>query len=78
VNCPYFHLEFRRDFVPFHVGGMRRMQLLIPVQGHGTLTTPNGIETLAAGQVWLLPADSAAELCQPGTTLACLVCTLPD
>jgi mannose-6-phosphate isomerase len=77
ASCRYFNLEIRRDAEPFTIGGQERLQLLIPVAGRGTLTTPHGNEVLTAGQVWVLPAGSPPERCLPQSTLACLVCTLP-
>jgi mannose-6-phosphate isomerase len=78
ASCQYFDLEIRRESQPFSVGGQGRLQVLMPVAGHGVLTTPDGGETLAAGQAWVLPASAAAERCLPEDTLAFLLCTLPD
>jgi hypothetical protein len=60
------------------VGGRGRLQLLLPVQGRGTLTTPHGEEPLTPGEVWVLPAAAAAQPVRPDGSLAYLLCTLPD
>jgi mannose-6-phosphate isomerase len=73
----YFHLEFRRENAPFDVGGADRLRLVLPVAGGGTLTTPDGMETVAIGQAWLIPASCPIERCTPEGSLAYLLCTLP-
>jgi hypothetical protein len=77
AECRYFHLEFCRDARPFAAGGQGKLQLLIVVAGRGQLGTEDGVETLTPGQAWVLPAAMKPVLCQPETSLSCLVCTLP-
>jgi mannose-6-phosphate isomerase len=76
VRCPYFHLDYIHQANPFTIGGSGRLQLLAILRGHGTWRHPR--EDLAAGQVWLLPADLPALAISPALGLSALLCSLPS
>jgi len=77
VNCPYFELEFLETSEPMPLGGSGRMQVLLAVQGKGSLETSEGTEELVAGQTLLLPADMPTVWCKPNPTLAILQSSPP-
>jgi mannose-6-phosphate isomerase len=78
AQCRYFHLAFWRDTRQFAVDGQGKLQLLIVVQGQGSLLLGQAEQALAPGQVWVLPATAPEAVCQPEAALSCLICTLPD
>jgi len=77
AKCQYFDLEIRREERPFEVGGQGRLQLLMPVLGHGKLAIDQASQALEPGQAWVLPASMDVERCTPAPSLVFLLCTLP-
>lgn len=77
VRCPYFVLEYVQSREPFACGGEGRPQALIVLRGGGRWEPPAGEETVAVGQVWLLPASLPRTWLRPEPALAALLCTLP-
>src|SRR5205807_1229552 len=65
AECPYFHVEFRRETRPFPVGGDGRLHLLIAVAGTATLDGAHA--ALTPGQAWLVPAAAGPADCRPKT-----------
>jgi hypothetical protein len=53
------------------------MQVLLAVQGKGSLETSEGTEELVAGQTLLLPAEMPTVWCKPKPSLAILQSSLP-
>ncbi|HEV3118021.1 MAG TPA: type I phosphomannose isomerase catalytic subunit [Gemmataceae bacterium] len=78
VQCPYFHLEFRRQADAFTCGGEGKLQLLIALGGSGRLLMTPKEEPVKIGQAWLLPAEMSRVECHPVGELAFLFCTLPS
>jgi mannose-6-phosphate isomerase len=77
VRCPFFHLDYLQSGERFACGGQGRMQMLIVLDGHGRLSTPEADEEVAAGQTWVLPASMPEGSCRPDGPLKTLLCTLP-
>jgi mannose-6-phosphate isomerase len=78
VRCPYFHLDYIQSHEPFRCGRAGRMQVMVVLRGKGRFDADAGEEPLSPGQVWLLPATLSSRSCRPESSLAALVCTLPD
>lgn len=77
VQCPYFELEHLQSEEPLPLGGCGRMQVVVVVNGKGSLESSSGSEDLVAGQTLLLPAEMPAVWCKPNPSLALLQSSLP-
>jgi mannose-6-phosphate isomerase len=77
VQCPYFELEHLQSDEPLPLGGCGRMQVVLVVNGKGSLESSTGTEDLVVGQTLLLPADMPAVWCKPNPSLALLQSSLP-
>jgi hypothetical protein len=77
VRCPYFKLSYLEtaNQVTLPEG---RLHALLVIHGSGQLSSEAGEETLAAGQVWMLPAASKGVTLVPEVTLGLLACELPS
>jgi mannose-6-phosphate isomerase len=77
VTCPYFTLEYVRQFKRFACGGNGHMQVVVVLHGLANLKYPWGSERIQGGQALLLPASMPTVSCSPMGPLGLLVVTLP-
>ncbi len=77
VRCPYFTMEYIEGGECFSWGGTGEMQILMVLDGRGTLEGPAGPEELHRGQTWLLPAALPSLQIHPEGALKLLLSRLP-
>jgi mannose-6-phosphate isomerase len=76
VECPYFGLDYVEETARFNLPG-QRLHAIIVVHGSGRLYAGGAQETIAPGQVWLLPAALTVAEMEPQPRVGLLVSRLP-
>ena len=78
VSCPYFSLARHSGSRPFRVGAAQQCRVVVVIEGRGVLESHSQHHSLAAGNVYLLPAETGECLCRPEGNLTVLECRLPE
>jgi mannose-6-phosphate isomerase len=74
ARTPHFNLDYVKETATFHVGGQDRLQAFVVFSGMAHLESG---ERVTRGQVWLLPAATAATACRPEPEVEGMLCALP-
>lgn len=78
VCCDHFTLSRTQVSKPVPVGGTGDCQILVPIQGEAQLEHGESTQTIAPGDVILLPAESTASFIRPTGTVTLLECGFPE
>src|SRR5207302_5254062 len=73
VRSPYFVLEYEQTNGSFSCGGVERLQLLLVLQGRGTIAAASGDHRMATGHAWVLPASMPRAICDAESALKTLL-----